>query len=214
MKIESIVAVVLLTASLAGYASGAPDCDPAGGLAVDPNCADPETDGGYAVLFREVASALSERDQKAIYAALGAGLAADGRSFVDTECVDARTRYAKATGEASPPTLSSCNAAYSVKLVDLNGDGVAEVFVTGGSSYRSGITGSSIWLFLKDAHGAYQPQFGFPAAAHKVLKSRSKGLPDIQLGGRGFCEAVWRWDGKGYAHHKNVPTQPGGCGGR
>jgi hypothetical protein len=37
------------------------------------------------------------------------------------------------------------------------------------------------------------------------------GFPDLQFGGMGWCEAVWRWDGQTYRHLKNVPTQPGGC---
>jgi hypothetical protein len=37
------------------------------------------------------------------------------------------------------------------------------------------------------------------------------GFPDLQFGGMGWCEAVWRWDGQTYRHLNNMPTQPGGC---
>lgn len=40
---------------------------------------------------------------------------------------------------------------------------------------------------------------------------KHQGFPDLQFGGMGWCEAVWRWDGQTYRHFKNLPTQPGGC---
>jgi hypothetical protein len=171
---------------------------------------EPETDYGYRVLFSGSPASLSERDQKAVYSALALALAPDGKSFVELECVDAFRRYAKATGAPYPPTTSSCTATYSVTMKDLNGDGVPEVFVVGVSAHKSRKFSSAIWLFVKARNGSYVSHFGFPAAGYRILDSKSKGFPDIQLGG-GWCEGVWRWDGKTYSHRRNVPMRKGGC---
>ena len=210
MHVKRIAALILLMASLSAYPSDKSDCDPTGGLAVDPNCLEPDTDDGYKVLFRGVTPRLATKDQKAIYSALASGLAKDGESFVDLECVDDTLRHAKATGADYPPSTSNCRATYSVTMANLNGDGVPEVFIKGGSSYKSRRLDSSIWLFVKDGHGSYVPHFGFPATEYKILKSKNKGFADIQFVG-GSCEPIWRWDGKTYGHYKNVPTRKGGC---
>ena len=210
MHVKRIAALMLLIAAVPVYAAASAACDVTSGLAVDPNCLEPETDEGYRVLFRDVSPSLAEKDQKVIYAALVSGLAEDGKSFIDLECVDASLRYAKATGAKYPPSTSNCRATYSVVMVDLNGDGIPEVFVRGGSSFKSRHLQSSIWLFVKDNKGSYAPHFGFPATEYKILKSKSKGMPDIQFVG-GSCEPVWRWNGKSYGHYKNVPTPKGAC---
>ena len=146
-------------------------------------------DAGYARLFKSTGSSLSEQDQKSIYSLLGLA-SSNGRGHV----------------------LEGCpSAEFKVKIVDLNNDGTAEVFVTGGNTCTSGITGNSVWLFTKNPDSTYKMQFGFPAAAYKILQEGSGGYPDIRFGGRGFCEPVWRWNGREYSHLKNVPTSPGGC---
>jgi len=206
-----ITALMLLIASVSAYPNDMPGCDLTGGLAVDPNCLEPETDDGYRLLFREVTASLPEKDQKAIYAALASGLAEDGESFMDLDCVDVSLRHAKATGAKYPPSTSNCRAMYSVTMVDLNGDGVSEVFVKGGSSYKSRRLDSSIWLFVKDGGGSYTPHFGFPATEYRILRSKNKGFSDIRFVGDSFCEPIWRWDGKAYSHYKNVPTRKGAC---
>lgn len=91
-------------------------------------------------------------------------------------------------------------APFRAELRDLNGDGIDEIFVIGGNAYLSGFTGSSIWLFIRSADGAYQPYLGFPAFAYEVLPETNKGFPDLKFGGPGFCQAVWRWDGAQYGY--------------
>lgn len=149
-------------------------------------------DAGYARLFKSAGSSISVQDQKSIYSLLGfsSGIG-QGHSL-----------------EGCPP------AEFEVKIVDLNNDRTPEIFVTGGNTCTSGITGNSIWLFTKAPSGPYRMQFGFPAAEFKILKERSEGYPDIRFGDRGFCEPVWRWNGREYSHLKNVPTSSGGCDGR
>ena len=55
-----------------------------------------------------------------------------------------------------------------VEIIDLNVDGVAEVFVHWGNTCTSGTTGSSIVLFVKDGQGRYVSHLGFPAAEYRV----------------------------------------------
>jgi hypothetical protein len=72
---KRIAVLMLLITSASAYPNDMRDCDSSGGLAVDPNCLEPETDDGYKVLFRGVTPGLAEKDQKAIYSALASGLA-------------------------------------------------------------------------------------------------------------------------------------------
>lgn len=87
---------------------------------------------------------------------------------------------------------------------DMNKDGKEEVFVVFGNSFTSGNTGSSVFLFMKDAAGKYAPQLGFPGMAPDVLTTASKGYPDLLIGGPGMEYPVWRWDGKAYNMHRTV----------
>jgi hypothetical protein len=211
-QMKGVAVLALLVVSAAAYPNDQPNCDLSAGLAVEASCLEPETDSGYELLFRGSTARLSERDKKAIYYALESRLAEDQKSFVDLECVDALSRYAKATGtNASERIPTRCKAMYLVTIADLNSDGIPDVFITGGSSYRARKSDSSIWLFTKVANGSYAQHFGFPAHSYRILKSKTNGFADIRFGG-GFCEAVWRWDGKTYTHYRNVPTRKGGCG--
>lgn len=73
--------------------------------------------------------------------------------------------------------------------------------------------GSTITLWIKNADGSYAMNLDFPAGGWTVLETSNMGYPDIAIGGAGFCEAVWRWDGTTYQHHGNRETEPGGCDG-
>ena len=145
---------------------------------------------GHTRLFRSASSSLPDQDQKAIYSLMRLTPAKKGGGFVVDGC---------------PP------AVFNVEIVDLNKDGTPEVFVSGGNSCTSGVTGNSVWLFTKLTEGRYKMQFGFPAATYKSLPGNSNGYPDIRFGGPGFCEPVWRWNGREYSHFTNVPTASGGC---
>lgn len=94
---------------------------------------------------------------------------------------------------------------------DLNGDGVVEVFVLGGNTCTSGMDGSTITLWIKDAAGNYAMNLGFPGGGWTVMETSNMGYPDLAIGGAGFCEAVWRWDGTSYRQHGTRETEPGGC---
>lgn len=149
---------------------------------------------GPALLFAKGAGKLTPAEQSQIFAALDLGVAADGKGFVDTVC-------------GQP-------AGANVELRDMNGDGTDEVLVIYGNSCLSGSTGSSVVLFIKDAAGAYQTNLGFPGASADPKTEKSKGYPDLVIGGPGFCFPVWRWNGKAYDFHRNEAQEPGGCDGR
>lgn len=154
-------------------------------------------DDGWRLLFAPVHDRLPEADQQAIYAMTGLTQAADG---AELQIADAP--------EAGPVMMTAT-------LQDLNGDGQAEVFLVGGNLYLSGATGSSVWLYLRNgAGGDWQMNLGFPAAGYTVLPEGNAGFPDLQFGGMGWCEAVWRWDGTAYRYYRDVPTAPDGCQGR
>lgn len=88
-----------------------------------------------------------------------------------------------------------------VDVVDLNGDGQLEVFVQVNSSCY-GMAGGQLSLLIKDKQGRWQPNLGVPAGGYKLLSTKNKGYPDIEIGGPGMCFPVWRWNGRAYAIHK------------
>jgi hypothetical protein len=93
------------------------------------------------------------------------------------------------------------NLEYEAEVLDLNGDSQPEVFVTIQGICLGGAAGSHINLYIKNAKGEWKPQFGFPGV-YTVLKTKSKGYPDIEIGGPGNCAPVWRWNGAAYAIFK------------
>jgi len=144
---------------------------------------------GYRVLFAKPQSALSDADEREIFAQTG--MTANG------------------TGGLSIEGCGDVDA--SVELVDLNGDGGSEVFVLFGNTCWSGMTGSNLLLFVRDASGHFRANLGFPAAAYTPLAVGNDRFPDLQVSGPGFCDGVWRWDGAAYQFRCNLATGPGGC---
>lgn len=100
----------------------------------------------------------------------------------------------------------SCNEklAYEAEVVDLNGDGQPEVFVSVQGTCLGGMAGVHLDLYIKDKAGRWQSQFGFPGM-HTELPTQHMGYPDIEIGGPGNCFPIWRWNGRAYALHKRCP---------
>ena len=153
--------------------------------------AGPAAADGPAVLFAKGKGKLTDAEQRQIVASLDLKLASDGKSFVDTVC-----------GERADTT---------VEFRDMNGDGQDEVLVIFGNTCLSGMAGASVSLFIKDASGKYQQNLGFPGITADPKPEKSKGYPDLVIGGPGFCFPVYRWNGKAYEHLRNEPQEPGGC---
>ena len=84
-----------------------------------------------------------------------------------------------------------CNAYldYTTEVVDLNDDGQPEVLTSVQGTCLGGMAGVSMNLYLKNTNGQWKPQFGFPGI-YTVLKTKSKGYPDIEVGGPGNCFPV------------------------
>jgi hypothetical protein len=143
-------------------------------------------------LFAADESRLSAADQSAIHAIFTEWfpVASDGQHFLYEGC-----------GEISAET----------KVVDLNNDGTAEVFVYWGNSCTSGHTGRSLSLFVKDGSGTWRDQLGFAAFDYTILPASTAGYPALEFGGPGFCFAVWSWSGSNYEFKCNSPQEEGGC---
>ncbi len=142
------------------------------------------------LLFVDAASQLSEQDRRDIYHGLGVGLSVKSGTLVD-----------ELDNEIS----------FTVELVDLNQDGVREVFVIGGNTLTSGRAGSSVWLFIKARNGRYVANLGFPASDYEILDAKSGAFPELKFGGPGFCNGVWGWNGNKYVFVRNEASIPGGC---
>lgn len=100
----------------------------------------------------------------------------------------------------------TCNetTAYQTEVVDLNGDGQPEVFVSIQGTCWGGMAGVHMNLMIKAPDGQWKPQFGFPGI-YQILETKNKGYPDIEIGGPGFCFPVWRWNGQRYDIYKKCP---------
>ena len=94
--------------------------------------------------------------------------------------------------------------AATVFPVDMNKDGKEEIFILFGNSYTSGMTGSSIVVFIADKAGAYKMNLGFPGTLPDGLATANLGYNDLLVGGPGFEFPVWRWNGKEYDFSKTV----------
>jgi hypothetical protein len=85
---------------------------------------------------------------------------------------------------------------------DLNGDGRPEAVVTEGGSFCYGHTGTGFWLLSKQANGNWKTLYQSQGIA-EFLPTRGIGkMPDISVGGPGFCFLVVRWNGKAYVRNR------------
>lgn len=158
-------------------------------------CGQPETPSRKALFGTATSSALSDDDQASILASFSQGLtvSADGTSFEDPEC-----------GDITP----------TVEAVDLNQDDRKEVFIAWGNTCTSGMAGRSLSLFVNPEGKGYRGQLGVPAGGWRSMQSASRGWPDLEISGPGFCHAIWAWQGDGYEFKCNRPESAGGCAGR
>jgi hypothetical protein len=149
---------------------------------------------GASLLFTSGAGSLSGSEQTAIFETLGFVLSEDGRDLVDGTCGQPVNR--------------------AVRFEDLNADGTDEVIVDYGNACISGMAGTSVMVFIRDAGGGLRGHLGVPGLIAEVLASEPGAYPNLLIGGPGFCFAVWGWDGEGYAFLRNEPQTPDGCAGR
>ncbi|KAF0145870.1 MAG: hypothetical protein FD156_548 [Nitrospirae bacterium] len=148
---------------------------------------------GYELLFQGTTSKLTTTEKQQIFKVLGFHLSKDKKFITDETC----------GADVSP----------NVKIDDLNGDGIEEVFVTWGNTCTSGQAGATVSLLIKGTSGKYIDNLGFPAIEYEKLSTKNKGFPDLKFGGPGFCHPVWRWVSNKYQHFRNEPEVKGGCDG-
>ena len=102
--------------------------------------------------------------------------------------------------EEDPPTASYTPG--QIEVVDLNGDGRPEAWVTEGSTFCYGNTAAYFVLVTRDESGTWRQLLdgvGVPTA----LATKQQGWPDIEAGGPGFGKfPVYRWNGKAYGGPK------------
>jgi hypothetical protein len=150
---------------------------------------------GVELLFSAgMTGGLSATDQNEVFGSLGLSLSDDGSALIDGAC-------------GSP-------VSHAVRFEDLNGDGSTEVIVDFGNMCISGMAGTSVMLFVRDDSDRLRPHLGFPGLIAEVRPVDGVALPELLIGGPGFCFAVWRWNGETYVHDRNEAQSPGGCDGR
>jgi hypothetical protein len=81
---------------------------------------------------------------------------------------------------------------------DLNGDGRPEAVVTESGAVCYGDAGFHFWLLSKQTSGSWKRLFDETAMPDFLASRGVGGWPDLQLGGPGFCFAVFRWNGSAY----------------
>lgn len=87
---------------------------------------------------------------------------------------------------------------------DLNGDGRPEAIILQGGTFCYGHTGAGYALVSKQADGSWRavPGASGQGIPNVLATKGAGGWPDIELGGPGFCFAVWRWNGREYDVHR------------
>jgi hypothetical protein len=95
------------------------------------------------------------------------------------------------------------SASYSPGIVDrysdLNGDGRPEAIVVEGGAICYGVIGQHFWLLSKQPNGNWKLLFEQQRLSGIRATKGVGGWPDLELGGRGTCYPIWRWNGKVYA---------------
>jgi hypothetical protein len=123
-----------------------------------------------------------------------------------------RFRVSKDTHSVLLERTENCgDTSPTLETVDLNGDGIDELFVSYGNSCACGIAGRCLALFVKDSNGIYIMNFDFSALGYVKLPIKNQGFPELTFEGPGFCQGIWAWNGKTYEHVRNEPTIEGCC---
>lgn len=85
---------------------------------------------------------------------------------------------------------------------DLNGDGRPEAVVTEGGTYCYGNTGTGFWLLTKQPNDRWSTLYQSQGIAEFLPTRGANRMPDISVGGPGFCFLVVRWNGRAYVQNR------------
>jgi hypothetical protein len=132
-----------------------------------------------------LATSAPAAEQPAIFAAAGFK---KSHGEWQSEC------YQPDQGVYNPGTIESYG--------DLNGDGRPEVVVTEGSEFCYGSAGTGFWLLTKGASGRWTKLYQSPGMAEFLHTRGANKMPDISVGGPGFCFLVVRWNGRAYVQNR------------
>jgi hypothetical protein len=141
---------------------------------------------GAALLFKNIKTKLTASQKNIIFDSTRFMLSKDGKQFISNN-------------ESADYPFDAF-----VYPTDLNKDEKEEIFVLYGNSYTSGMTGSSIIIFIADKNEVYRMNLGFPGTLPDALATVNAGYPDLVIGGPGMEFPVWRWNGKAYDYYKQV----------
>jgi hypothetical protein len=124
----------------------------------------------------------------------------------DEAAIFAVAGFKKAEGEWRSDCYQPDQGSYEPGKIesysDLNGDGRPEALVTEGSGYCYGNTGTGFWVLTKGADGHWSKLYDSPGMAEFLKTRGANRMPDISVGGPGFCFPVVRWNGKAYVQSR------------
>ena len=136
---------------------------------------------GASFLFKDVTSLLSVQQKNAIF---------NQTAFLLTKSADA---FYLEGGEDFPfPAF--------VFPIDLNKDGIEEVFILWGNTFTSGNAGNNVSLYLSNNQGKYTDQLGIQGQMPLVVEDPSKPYPDLIIPEPGSSFPLWGWRNSEYVN--------------
>lgn len=145
---------------------------------------------GIGVLFNNTNSKLSAEEKEDIYRLLDFRLVKDGNKFTEKSSTDDAHGFSA-----------------TLKIIDLNKDGVDEVIVNRGNSFTSGVARGSGSLFIKNAAGKYQKNPDFGGDIFEIVTPGINGFPDLSISAPGLKIPIWRYDGFQYKYLYSTTTE-------
>ena len=111
-------------------------------------------------------------------------------------------RGAQWRGDCDDPGNPSYEPAKIAEFRDLNGDGRPEALITEGGTFCYGDTGTGFWLVSKVPSGQWKLLCRSTGMAEFLPTRGANKMPDLSVGGPGFCFPVLRWNGKAYVQNR------------
>lgn len=111
-------------------------------------------------------------------------------------------RGAQWRSDCDDPGTPSYEAGAIETYRDLNGDGRPEAVLTEGGTYCYGNTGTRFWLLSKQSNGQWKLLHSSEGIAEFLPTRGAQNMPDLSVGGPGFCFPVLRWNGKAYGQQR------------
>ena len=147
-------------------------------------------------LFKKIKTRLTVAEKKHLFQQLSIKWSKNKERFIDNDDINEVTPY----------------TAVNFFSVDINKDGVEEVFIVLINPALFEKTGVQIILFSKDQDGSYQKNTEIPAEDMVPLSRKHLGYPDMLLSSSDTEFIIWRWNGKRYKFFQKVtgPQLPDG----